>query len=329
MNSTKIRWGIVGTGHAKEFAKALLALPQACIVAVTSRSQERAEAFGREFEVPNCYSDVEALAQDPEVDVVYIGSSPVHHARHAMQCLQHGKPVLVEKPFAINAAQAQAVYDLAEQNGLFCMEALWSRFLPATRHVAEWLAQERIGEVRQVIADFGFRTEYDPQKRHFDPAQGGGCLLDVGVYSLAFAAMALGVKPDKISAQATLCPTGVDEQTAMVLRYPSGALALLSCANRTQTPHRGTIIGTAGRIEVNGFVWAHGATLFREGEEPLIVEPKLPLPAYSYQATETMRCLNLGLLKSPLLPAKEVLERMQCMDEIRRQIGVFYAADSI
>jgi predicted dehydrogenase len=325
----RTNWGIVGTGHAKEFAKALLSLPEARIVAVTSRFQERAEAFGREFDVPHCYNDVEALAQNPEVDVVYIASMPSLHAAHAVKCLRHGKSVLIEKPFTLNAAQAEEIYALARQKHLFCMEALWSRFLPATRQIAAWLEEGQIGEVRQVIADFGFRTHYDPKKRHFDPECGGGCLLDVGVYSLAFTAMALGSFPEKISAQAQLCPTGVDEQTAILLKYSGGALALLSCANRTHSPHRGAIIGTKGRIEVNGFVWAHGATLFRENEEPLVIEPMLPMPAYSYEATEAMRCINMGLLESPLLPAEEVLQRMRCMDEIRRQIGVSYPSESL
>jgi predicted dehydrogenase len=324
MENRTIRWGIVGTGHAREFAKGLGALPNARLVAVASRTQEKADAFGREFGAGACYASVAALAADPEVDVVYVGSSPLHHAEHARACLAGGKGVLVEKPFTIDAAEAVAVQELARAKGLFCMEALWSRFLPATRDVAGWLAQGRIGQVRQVIADFGFCAEWDPKARYFDPGQRGGSLLDVGVYSLAFAALALGETPCGIAAQATLCPTGVDEQAAMVLGYAGGGLAVLSCANRTRLPHRGCIVGTEGRIEVEGFVWAHGATLRRDGEAPLVVEPKLPLPAYSYQATETMRCLAVGLTESPLLPMSEVVARMRILDEVRRQIGVVY-----
>lgn len=318
------RWGIVGTGHSKEFTKALLALPDARVVAVTSRFEASAEAFAREFHMPHWGTDVAEMARNPDVDVVYIGSSPGNHAAHALICLQNGKPVLIEKPFTTDAAEAEAVYAVAREKKLFCMEAMWSRFLPATRQVAAWLEEGRIGQVRQVIADFGFRAEWDPNSRHFDPKQYGGCLLDVGVYSLAFADMALGGAPQSIVAQACLGQTGVDEQTAMILKYPDGALALLSCANRTQTPHRGCIIGTKGSIQVNGFVWAHGATLFCEGEEPLVIEPKIPLPSYSYQATETMRCLRAGLTESPLLPAAEILQRMHNMDQIRARIGLCY-----
>ena len=318
------RWGIVGTGHAKEFAKALAALPEAKLVAVTSRSLDRANEFAREFDVPHRHADIAEFAANPEIDVVYIGSSPKNHACHALECLRRGKSILVEKPFTIDAAEATAVFALAREQGLFCMEALWSRFLPATRQVAAWLEEGKIGEVRQVIADFGFRAEWDPKARYFDPEQRGGCLLDVGVYSLAFAAMALGSSPTEISAKATLCSTGVDEQTAMILKYADGGLALLSCANRTRLPHRACIVGTSGRIEVEGFVWAHGATLFRDGEEALVIEPKLPLPAYSYQAAETMRCLAAGLIESPLLPGEESIDRMRIMDEIRRQTGVVY-----
>ncbi len=325
MKSALIRWGIVGTGHAREFAKALSALPDARLIAVTSRSLERAEEFGREFHAPYSYDNVASFAANPEIDVVYIGSSPMFHAAHALECLRQGKSILVEKPFTIDEAEATAVYALAGEKGLFCMEALWSRFLPATREIAVWLEEGRIGEVRQVIADFGFRAEWDSKSRYFDPHQRGGSLLDVGVYSLAFTAMALGPVPVGISAQATLCPTGVDEQTAMILKYAGGGLALLSCANRTRSPHRACIIGTEGRIEIDGFVWAHGATLFRDSEEPLVIEPKLPLPAYSYQALESMRCIRAGLVESPILPSFEVIERMRAMDEIRRQIGVIYS----
>lgn len=319
------RWGIVGTGHAKEFAKALLPLPDAKLVAVTSRFHESAKAFAQEFEMPHWGTDVAEMARNPNVDIIYIGSSPSNHAAHALACLQNGKPVLIEKPFTIDATEAEAVWAMAHEKNLFCMEALWSRFLPATREVADWLVEQKIGEIRQVIADFGFRAAWDAQSRHFDPKQFGGCLLDVGVYSLAFADLALGGVPESIVAQASLCATGVDEQTAMILKYAGGAMALLSCANRTQTPHRGCIIGTKGRIEVNGFVWAHGATLFCENEEPLVIEPKIPLPSYSYQATETMRCLRAGLTESPLLPASEILQRMHNMDAIRAQIGLTYS----
>ena len=324
MSDRIFRWGIVGTGYAKEFAKGIPALPNAKVVAVASRYQERADEFAREFSLPFAHDSVEALAANPEVDVVYICSSPRYHAEHAMICLRHGKGVLVEKPFTIDAAEAEAVFALAKAKNTFCMEGLWSRFLPATQQVVRWLAEGKIGTVRQVMADFGFCTPYDPKKRHFDLEQRGGALLDVGCYSLAFTAMALGQVPEAISAQAMLCPTGADEQTAIVLKYPGGGLALVSAANRTRTPHRGSIMGTLGRIEVDGPTWAHDATLMVEGAEPVIAGPKIPLPAGTYQATETMRCMAAGLIESPLLPTAEILARMRIMDEVRRQIGVVY-----
>ena len=143
MNQPKIRWGIVGTGYAKEFAKAIAVLPDAEVVAVTSRYQESADAFGQEFNVPHCYDDVAKLARDPNVDVVYVCSAPMFHAEHALELLSQGKAVLVEKPFTINAAEAKAVYAMAREKGVFCMEALWSRFLPATQQVAAWLAEDK------------------------------------------------------------------------------------------------------------------------------------------------------------------------------------------
>jgi predicted dehydrogenase len=327
MSQPITRWGIVGTGYAKEFAKAIAALPDAEVVAVTSRFQESADAFGDQFGVRHRHSSVAALARNPEVDAVYIASAPRFHAEHALELIGQGKAVLVEKPFTINAAEAKAVYGLAREKGVFCMEGLWSRFLPATQAVAGWLAEGQVGEVRQVIADFGFRVDWEPDKRQFSMERRGGCLLDVGCYSLAFATMALGLGPVGICAQSHLGPTGTDEQTAIILKYPAGGLAVLSCANRTRTPHRGCIVGTTGQIHVEGFTWAHGATLLRDGQEPLVIEPKLPLPPACYQANETMRCLRLGLTESPLLPAAEAIERMEVMDEIRRQIGLAYPGE--
>ena len=324
MSARIFRWGIIGTGYAKGFAQGLPSLPNAKVVAVASRYQERADEFAKQFNLPYSYASVEALAANPEVDVVYVCSSPRYHAEHAMICLRHGKGVLVEKPFTIDAAEAEAVYALARAKNTFCMEGLWSRFLPATRQVAAWLAEGRIGTVRQVMADFGFAEPYDPKKRHFDIEQRGGALLDVGCYSLAFTAMALGQVPEAISAQALLAPTGVDEQTAMVLKYPGGGLALLSAANRTRTPHRGIIIGTLGRIEVEQPTWAHDATLLITDQPPVVAGPKIPLPAGTYQAAEAMRCMEAGLIESPILPAAEVIARMRIMDEVRRQIGVVY-----
>ena len=326
---TNYKWGIIGTGYAKEFAKALASLPEASVIAVASRSQERADQFGREFGLAHCYDSVAAMAANPQVDIIYVASSPMEHARHAIECLRLGKPVLVEKPFTIDEIEAKAVYAESRARNVFCMEALWSRFLPATRQISTWLDEGHIGTVRQVIADFGFCTSWDPTKRHFAMERRGGCLLDVGVYSLAFASMAFRSIPERISGHALLCETGVDEQTAMVLKYPGGGLALLSCASRTQTPHRGCIIGTKGRIEVDGFVWAHGATLHVEGAAPIFKEPKLPLPASCYQALEAMRCVGEGWIESPLLPADEVIDRMRVMDEIRRQIGVIYPPSTV
>lgn len=329
MDTPVTRWGIVGTGYAKEFAKALSALPHAKLVAVTSRFKESADAFGEQFNVPHRYSSVAEFARNPGIQAVYIASAPRFHAEHALELIGQGKAVLVEKPFTINAAEAKAVYALARQKNVFCMEALWSRFLPATRQVAAWLEEGQIGEIRQVIADFGFRTDWDPGKRHFSMERRGGCLLDVGCYSLAFATMALGRGPIGISAQGTLCETGTDEQTAMIVKYPTGGLAVLSCANRARTPHRGAIVGTTGQILVEGFTWAHGATLIRDGKDPVVIEPKLPMHPSCYQANETMRCMEAGWTESPILPAAEVIERMEIMDEIRRQIGVVYPGEQL
>src|SRR5215216_7626821 len=200
---TKTRWGILGTGNiASQFARGLVALDDAELVAVGSRTAESAEAFGERFSAPRRHASYAALASDPDVDAIYIATPhPLHHDNTIMG-LEAGKAVLCEKPFAINAGQAQAMIATARERGVFLMEAMWTRFLPHMVRLRELLAAGAIGEVRMLQADFGFRTSFNPQSRLFDPALGGGALLDVGVYTISFAQMILG-EPDRVTGLAT------------------------------------------------------------------------------------------------------------------------------
>lgn len=321
----KIRWGIIGTGSiTKKFARGVSALHDAELLAVGSRAQETAADFGEQFGIPRRYASYEALAADPDVDAVYIGTPHPFHMANTLLCLGAGKAVLTEKPFAINAQQAQQMIEFARQHKVFLMEAMWTRYLPIFVRVRELLAQGVIGEVKQIMADFGFRARVNPQGRLFNPDLGGGGLLDVGIYPLSLAFMIFGA-PERVTSIAHLGETGVDEDAAFILGYPSGALALLSCAVRTNTPMTATLNGTEGRITVHSPWWtATKMTVEVYGKE--ISEINMPLIAngYEYEAAEVGRCLRAGLTESEVMPLDETLAIMKTMDEIRAQWRLKY-----
>lgn len=329
MSTPVTRWGILGTGNiAQQFARGLQVLPGAELVAVGSRTQESARAFATEFGARRAHGSYDALADDPEVEVVYVATPHTLHAANTLLCLGAGKAVLCEKPFALNAPEAQQMVDAATAGGLFLMEAMWTRFFPLVGTLRDLLRAGRIGEVRLLQADFGFRSEVNPAHRLYNPTLGGGALLDVGVYPVSLASYVLG-EPAAISSQAHLGETGVDEQAALVFKYPSGALALLSAAIRTATPHEALIVGTEGSLRLHAPWWQpiHMTLTPAAGEPEVYTEP-LPHNGYAYEAAEVARCLRAGLLESPVMPLAETLAIMRTLDSCRAQWGLRYPGDA-
>ena len=322
-----IRWGILGTGNiAAQFAGGLVELPDAQLVGVGSRQLESAQAFAARFGAVHAYGSYGALAQDPEVDVIYIATPHTLHAENSLLCLKMGKAVLCEKPFTLNAAQAQTVIDTARANKLFLMEAMWTRFFPLFKTLRD-LVETRIGEPRLLHADFGFASPVT-ESRIFDPNLGGGALLDVGVYPVSLASYLLGA-PTAVSSYAQLGATGVDEQNAIVLNHQSGALALLSSAIRATTPQAAVIMGSEGRIRLCSPWWQpQKLILTNSNGEETFTEP-LPHNGYAYEATEVMRCLRAGRLESPLMPLDESLSIMKTLDRCRAQWGLSYPGETL
>ncbi len=323
--SDAIRWGILSTGAiAKKFADGLKSAQGAELVAVGSRTQAAADTFGEAFSVPHRHGSYADLANDPDVDAIYIGTPHSAHKDSALLCLDAGKAVLCEKPFAINASETRAMIVRAREKKLFLMEAMWTRFIPLIVRVRELLAEGVIGEPRMVSADFGFRAGVNPEGRLFNPHLGGGGLLDVGIYTLSFASMVFG-RPAGVVSAAHLGETGVDEQAAMILRYDQGQLAVLSTAVRTTTPHEATIMGTGGRIRIHSRFWCpQKMTVSVDGKEDEVIEMPFTGNGYHFEAEETMQCLREGKTESAVMPLDETLELMETMDEIRGQWGLKY-----
>jgi len=321
----RVRWGILGTGAiAKKFAQGLAILPDADLVAVGSRAQATADSFGEMFDVPRRYASYADLAHASDVDVIYVATPHSLHRENSELCLQAGKAVLCEKPFAINADQAEAVVALARKTRCFLMEAMWTRFLPAIEKARQLLADSAIGDVRIVSADFGFRAPFDPQSRLFDPHLGGGALLDVGVYLVSLASMVLG-PPARVTSMAHLGRTGVDEQAAMILGYDQGQLAILTTAIRTRTPQDALLIGTEGWIRLHSPWWCPTMlTLSIEGQEDEVFHLPFRGNGYHHEAAEVMRCLRAGDLESEMMPLAETVKIMETMDRLRAQWGLRY-----
>jgi len=320
-----IRWGIVGLGGiARAFAEGLGAIDDAELVACASRSEDKTNAFAEKWNVPHAHVGYEALARDPDVDAVYVATAHPFHKDNTILCLENGKAVLCEKPFTVNAREAEAVISVARAGKVFLMEAIWSRFLPHVRKAVEIIDAGTIGEVRMLQADFAFRSGWNPEGRLLNPALAGGGLLDVGIYTVSLASMLFGGAPNEIRSLSHIGETGVDEQAAMLFGYDGGALAVLSCGVRVSSPHEVTIMGTEGRIRLHAPWWRPSKLTLttKDGDEP--IEPPHTGNGYNYEAIEVGRCLREGLLESPIVTLDETLSIMKTLDEIRGQWGLTY-----
>jgi predicted dehydrogenase len=293
---------------------------------VGSRSQATADEFGDTFGARRRYASYEALANDPEIDVIYVSTPHPMHRDNTLLALNAGKAVLCEKPFCLNAAEAETMINLARSKGLFLMEAMWTRYLPAVIKTRQLIADGVLGEIRMIMADFGFRFEFDPQHRLLNPELGGGALLDAGVYPISFTSMIFG-PPVRVMSMAQLGQTGVDEQAAILLEHDRGRLALIATAVRTDTPSHVIVMGTRGRLRVHPPIYCPTQlTLTLNGKDELIDAP-LEGNGYNYQANEVMDCLRAGKLESELMPLDETLSIMKTMDQIRAPWGLKYPTE--
>ena len=322
MTDGQLRWGILGTGLiAGAFATDLALTDSGVVAAVGSRSHESAERFAAAHGVSRAHASYEALVNDPEIDVVYVATPHPMHRDNALLALEAGKPVLVEKPFTMNAAEAREVVTVARERRLFAMEAMWTRFLPHIGVVRDWLAQGTLGEIVTVSADHGQWFAEDPQFRLFAPALGGGALLDLGIYPVSFASMILG-SPTEVVAISDPAFTGVDAQTSMLFRYASGAHAVLTCTLRAKSPTRAAIVGTEARIEIDGAFYAPASvSLIPRDGEPTVVRSAHHGRGLRHQADEVAGRLAAGELESPLMSLDETVAIMETMDAVRAQAG--------
>ena len=322
-----IRWGIAGPGGiASQFADGLTMVDDGAIVAVASRVLERAEAYGAKYEVGRCYGDYRALADDPDVDIVYVATPHSRHEADTLLYLEAGKHVLCEKPLALNAQQGRRMAQVARERGELLMEAMWTRFLPSYRVLVDVLGSGRIGEPVLVEADFGFRLPLMPEHRLYDRALGGGALLDLGIYPLQLASLVLGT-PSSIVAQGFVGSTGVDEQVVALLGHTGGAQAVAKAAIRTDLACTARISGTEGWVDLPAFMHCPHALTVGGGGRIERIEAGYEGEGLRFQVDHVHQQLRDGHLESPVMPLDESIALASTMDAIRAQIGVTYPGE--
>jgi predicted dehydrogenase len=323
-----INWGILGLGGiAEKFAQAMTSLPNARLYAVGSRSIKKAKNFANKYNAVNAYGTYEELASDPLVDVIYIATPHVLHCENTLMCIQKGKAVLCEKPFAMNEKEVLRMISLAKEKNIFLMEAMWTRFLPTISKTMELIGKGVIGDVIHLKSDFGNKSHYDPKNRFFNIQLGGGTLLDIGIYPVFIALLLLG-EPDEVSAEAIIGKTGVDENISVVFKYNSGKLATLFSTFLTNSPVETDIYGTKGYIRINR-MWHIPSSLtlvMRDGHtENINFEYKNN--GYDFEAIEVTNCLLKGKKESSIMPLDFSLKLIRLLDKIRRICNIKYPMD--
>ncbi len=326
--SETFHWGILGLGKiARKFAEDLASIPDAQLVAVGSRSTERATAFARDFGAEYAAGSYEAIFDGPRLDAIYVATPHAGHQELVELCLRKGVAVLCEKPLGMNIQEVEAMVAIAREKGVFLMEALWSRFTPSTAKVLELLAEGSLGRVEGVRADFGFRMGPNTGSRITDPALGGGSLLDIGIYPVWLCQLLLG-EPSEIVAAARLDENGVDIDLHVSLRSADGRLghAYSTLLGRTKTE---ALIQTenASLHWHPRFHEPSNFSIIREGERPENYFFECPTNGYSYEAAAVMADVRAGKTENALWSLSDSLVLHRTLTRIRKQVGILYPQD--
>lgn len=331
MSSRVIKWGILGCGKiARKFAADLRLVAGAELTALGARDLAQAEHFARDYPARYLHGGYENLVRNDDVEVIYVATPHGLHHEQVLMCLEHGKAVLCEKALALNSRQVREMIQKAREKNLFLMEALWTKFLPHYQAVMALLRDGLLGEIRSMTSTFGFRVADPAPPRVYDPALGGGSVLDIGIYNI-FMTMAVLGRPDHIEAYMTPAVTGVDAQCSMVFKYHHGAIAQLLSSFLVQLPTDAWIAGTQGSLRLTGRFYEPSTTIeyYPEKMDSRQVIPFLKEAGwgYRYQLDHVCACLRAGATESPIMSWADSLALMEVMDEVRAKAGVRYAVD--
>ena len=319
-----MKLGVLGTGRiANTVAPAWVALPEIECWAAASQTPGKAEAFAEKFGFRKVYHSYEAMLCDPEVEIVYVATPHSHHYEHMMLCLEHGKHVISEKAFTMNAAQAEAIRKAAKEKGLYVAEAIWTRYMPSRKMINDILASGVIGKVNTLTANLSYVIQ--DKQRIWDPALAGGALLDIGVYGMNFALMHFGDDIERIESSVRLTDTGVDAMETITLFYKDGRMAVLTHSIYCRSDRKGIIHGDKGYLVVENINNPQSVSVYDMADQ-LVAHYPVPqqVNGYEYEFAEAVRCIRAGKLESESMPMAETVKVMSIMDSLRKQWGVVY-----
>jgi predicted dehydrogenase len=318
-------WGILGAARiANKFADGLKNLPNACRYAVAARSKERAQVFKENHGFEKAYGSYEEMLADPQVDVVYIATTNNLHFEHTMMCMEAGKAVLCEKPFASNREQVEKMIAKAREKNVFLMEALWSRFLPCMLQFKEQMENGAIGKPRLLQCNFGFISPFDPNKRIYNPALGGGSIPDIGIYPI-FTAMYLFGYPVEIKVMSVAAPTGTDYTTSILFKHERKEISMLTSSFEMNLDNEARLYGDDGYLKLHTmFHMPTKLSINRNNGKEEEIPVRLIGNGYNYEAAEVMDCLDKGLIESPGMSFSFSLDLIKVLDEVSRKASENY-----
>lgn len=319
-----MKWGIMATGSiAQKFASTVNRMTDEgeILQAVASRTKESAENFARQHRIPEVFDSYKAMAESDSVDVIYIATPNNMHYENVKMCLLAGKHVLCEKPFTTSAAQAQELYALAEEKGLFLMEGFWIRFLPVLQKMQELIKEGKLGEIRYIRSEYGFVAKGDRKVRKFNPQLGGGALLDIGIYNLGFLNMIMRKNPDSFTSDVHMTDVGTDDFSVIHLHYPQengqGAEAVVTTAIGLDIQRKAAVIGTKGSIYLDDFQKAETMTVSLSDGEEYEIEIPFEINGFEYQIREASNCIREGRTHSGIYTPQMSLQTLSLIDDIR------------
>ena len=319
-----MKLAILGPGRiARTVAQTLVQMPEIECYAVASRTPGKAEEFARDFGFEKAYDSYEAMLRDPAVELVYITTPHSHHYEQMLLCLEHGKHVICEKAFTMNARQAREVREAAAKKGLYVAEAIWNRYMPSRKLIDEIIASGVIGSVNTLTANLSYNIAY--KARIMEPALAGGALLDIGIYGLNFALMHFGDDIERIESSVRLTDTGVDAMETLTIFYKDGRMAVLTHSIYCRSDRKGIIHGENGYIVVENINNPQSVSVY-DAADKLLQYHEVPkqISGYEYEFREAVRCIREGKTEADSMPWERTVQVMDIMDSLRKQWGVVY-----
>lgn len=320
----KVRWGIAGTGRiSHQFAQDFEYVHNGAVTAVSSRSQNAADAFAKQYGIEHSHAGYDALLANPDVDAVYIASPHTFHYQNTVDAIHAGKHVLCEKPFTVNSEESEKIFEIASQTTLFVMEAMWTYFLPAVQKALEWYRQGRIGKLRQIKADFGYpQLPFDANRREYNVEFAGGCLLEMGIYPVSLAWLFTQMDPVGIQALAHLAPNGVEDDLAILFDYGGGSegtTATLGTSFRSKLQNWAYIIGDEGYIAIPDFWRASQCSLFELDKQTDHFDDDRKSLGLNYETIAASEAVLNGQQQSHVMPWSGTIRFQHHMELIRQQ----------